>query len=441
MLPSRLPSPRRRPLLPLALALGGLLCPSAARAFGEDVCYPKTANGSGLYPAVDCLPLPSACNPSATVFSSACRTAVLAQAAATNANANPGRSTVHSDATYLMAQVVGFLERDAYWIAAYDEAIDLGSFTPADINGVPVGSGTATLDGLVRSNFNTGGVLLHFLAPRNNGLATPNPNVNGLRPVVSDPNEVLLANLRAWVLSDGGAPSCAGGLTTPAGVNNYATGPACYLNASLTGALAAIAATAVPFTVQNGTGPQIIQARATSGGVTYTYAPAFPSVVDPAHNDPALVKDARLGVYLHALADRVSHHVCTDKSVLTGPTTTVQNGVTSKSFDVQMTNPDCDQGNHFTRHALETGVNQSLIAAENATTVSALYAVFDELVAFARARGLAGNSGQRDALVADLVAALGTPGAATRVCKLVDVASKYGVTAYPGAASCAGVPR
>ena len=435
---SHRPSPRRsRTLFPLGLALGGLLSSSAAWAFGEDICYPKTANSSGLYPAVDCLPLPSACNPSATTFSSSCRTAVLNQVAATNANANPGRSTVHSDATYLMAQVVGFLERDAYWISVYDQAIDFGSFTPADINGVAVGSGTAVLDGLVRNNFNTGGVLFHFLAPRNNGLSIPNPNVNGLKPVVSDPNEVLLANLRGWALSDGGSPSCAGGLTTPVGANNYATGPACYLGASLTGALAAFSTTAVPFNVQHGTGPQIIQARTTSSSVTYTYAPAFPTVIDPANNDPALVKDARLAVYLHALADRISHHVCTDKSVLTGPTSSAS----GKNFDVQMTNPDCDQGNHFTRHALETGVTQSLVATENATTVNALNAVFDELVSFARARGLAGTSGQRDALIADLVAALGTPGAATRVCKLVDVASKYGVTAYPGAASCAGVPR
>ncbi len=41
-----------------------------------------------------------------------------------------GRSLVHTDSTYIIARKVGFSVRDAYWIAAYSEATDLGTFVP-----------------------------------------------------------------------------------------------------------------------------------------------------------------------------------------------------------------------------------------------------------------------------------------------------------------------
>ena len=57
--------------------------------------------------------------------------------------------------TYLLAQSVGFSATDAYWIAAYDEAADLGSFAPRDNDSQPFGNGafdTASVTGFVRTD-------------------------------------------------------------------------------------------------------------------------------------------------------------------------------------------------------------------------------------------------------------------------------------------------
>ncbi|HEX8113998.1 MAG TPA: hypothetical protein VF516_39975, partial [Kofleriaceae bacterium] len=96
-------------------------------------------------------------------------------------------------------------------------------------------------------------------------------------------------------------------------------------------------------------------------------APDFDALVatDGAHDtSPAHAADARLGVYLHMLADRISHHVCADRSVIAGPS--------PSGFSVDLTSAECAQGIHLLRHAWETGVGYARLFPQDRTTLAML---------------------------------------------------------------------
>src|SRR5215468_6117407 len=277
--------------LAAALAAGAILTPARdAAAFAEDLCY---APGGG--PLASCAPLPAVCRPAGT-DTAVCKAALIAEVARQRNASDGGRSSIHTDVTFLLAQAVGFSATDAYWIAAYDESADLGGFEIRDNDSLPVGGGalaTADVSGLVRTNAMSGGPLLHVIAPYNHGLATPPPGIDGLHPDPTDAaTEVTLANFRAWALAASSAarPACTGGLTVQSPAGDYATGPACYTTgAPIDGAVALFAVGAVPFSTK--AGPQI--AHDATPPVT---AAAFDTLVasDGAH-DPssAHAADAR----------------------------------------------------------------------------------------------------------------------------------------------------
>jgi len=409
--------------------IGALGVAGNAHAFYEDVCY----GNDGI---TSCLPLPASCSLTEPV-SQQCLTQALVTFAA-QPNAAPGRSTVHTDVTYLIAQAVGFPAANAYWIAAYDEATDLGNFVPRNQNGVVLRGyqSTATIDGLVRGNLANGGVLFHFNAPRNNGTKVPG-DTDGLHPEADDADtEVVLAHVRRWAMYEPNAPECTGGLTVWTG-SNYTSGDSCYtlpgttIPGTIAGSLLIAGQVAFPFNPP--TGPQIIAVTAglhrtpVSSEQFDTYIANADQVSDPAH-----AADARLGIYLHTLADRVSHHVCTDASVLTDPV----NGV----FSENMINQDCSQPLHVLRHMYETGVNFGSLSDQDKTTSSAIEIIYDELVAFAQKRGVlnskASDPGFRQALLNHISEALQKTDAANRISSLTQVACDYNLTPFPGASGC-----
>ncbi len=120
-------------LLTVALTATGLLVasPPKARAFAEDVCYTPGA------PPHSCAPLPFACPPS-DAHDPICGARAFFRYGYTLRQPLGGRSLVHTDSTYIMARKIGFSLQDAYWIAAYSEATDLGTFRPRDMRGNPV---------------------------------------------------------------------------------------------------------------------------------------------------------------------------------------------------------------------------------------------------------------------------------------------------------------
>ena len=403
--------------------------PGKAHAFAEDLCYPQ---GGGAL--VNCTPLPAVCRP-AGKETAACKAAIIA-VAARQRNANDGgRSSVHTDVTYLLAQSVGFSATDAYWIAAYDEATDLGSFAPRDSNSMPFGNGafaTAKISGFVRTDAQVGGPLLHVIAPYNGGRDTPPRGVDGLHP---DPQnaavEVTLANFRGWALAPSSAarPACTAGLTVRSAAGDYATGPACFTPGTpIQTSISLFGPINVPFTTQ--TGPQIVQ-----DGTPPIYAPDFDALIatDGAHDpSPAHAADARLGIYLHMLADRISHHVCGDHSVISGPT--------SNGFVVDLSSRECAQPIHLLRHAWETGVDYAQLKPQDRTTLAMLQSVQHELVAFARARGVlrpgADSPAVQSAYTAQIAAALEKPAAPARVAGLDAIGCARGFTPLPGQPAC-----
>ena len=415
----------------LAAATGLALCLHAApaAAFSEDLCWP--ADASGL---VACTPLPPACEPAGTV-SGACLTQAVAVYATVSGYAH-ARSALHADVSYLLAQAVGFTADDAYWIAAYDQAVDLGRYEPVDRAGATVGGGqlaTAIIDGFQRTNLADGGVFYHFIAPRAPRVGPPQP-VDGLHPNVADAGtEGFLAHLRAWAMegAGNGRPVCTDGLTVDTG-QDLALGLACFQRlggqpAQIDGTISVFATQSVPF--QASTGSQVVVSDQQPGGPVY--GGSFDSVVG---GDPRRSANARLGIYLHALADRISHHVCTDSSVLTGPSGIAQ------GFAVDMSHPECTQGTHALRHIWEIGVDPSLLAPEHRTLEAALAAIYDELLAFAADRGVlrpqASDPGYRSRWLAALAADLAIPAAAQRLDALASRACAERWPEFPGSQVC-----
>jgi hypothetical protein len=425
-----LPRPRSTAVAAAALAAGAILLPARdAGAFAEDLCY---APGGG--PLANCGPLPEACRPAGT-DTAACKAALIAVVARQRNASDGGRSSVHTDVAFLLAQAVGFSATDAYWIAAYDESADLGAFEIRDNDSRPVGGGalaTASVSGLVRTDAQSGGVLLHVIAPYNHGRATPPPGVDGLHPDPTDAaTEVTLASFRAWALaaSSTARPACTGGLTVQSAAGDYATGAACFATGTpIQASIRLFGPLDLPFGTQ--AGPQLVQ-----DSTTPVRAPDFDALVatDGAHDRSAgHAADARLGVYLHMLADRITHHVCTDRSVITGPS--------ASGFFVDLTSSECAQGIHLLRHAWETGVDYARLLPQDRTTLAMLQAIYRELVAFARARGVlrpgADSAATQAAYTAELARALQTFQAADRVAALDAVGCAHRLSPLPGQPVC-----
>jgi hypothetical protein len=343
------------------------------------------------------------------------------------------RSVFHGDTTALLAQAVGFSADDAYWIAAYDQAVDFGSYEPVDLMGQPYGGGglaTARIDGLQRANLQSGGVFFHFISPR--GAAG---TVDGLHPDLGDADsEGFLVHLRNWAMAVTGnlQPLCSDGLTEYSGTD-YALAPTCFTRAGggasvINAAISAIATAAVSFTVA--TGSQLIAAADTES--PNQYAESFDQIIG---GDPGRVANARLGIYLHALADRISHHVCTDGAALVGPTPTP-----ARDFNVDMSTTDCGQGWHALRHFWEIGVDASLLDSQDRTLEAALAAKYDELLKFAAFRGVlaagADDAGARDAWVDRLMPALAIASGAERLEAIGRIACAHNLSPFPGTGTC-----
>jgi len=166
------------------------------------------------------------------------------------------------------------------------------------------------------------------------------------------------------------------------------------------------------------------------------YAPGFDALVatDGSHDSSAAhAADARLGVYLHMLADRISHHVCEDVSVISGPS--------SSGFYVDLTSGECAQPIHLLRHAWETGVDFAQLAPQDRTTLAMLSSVYQELVAFARARGVlrpgADSTATQAAYTVQLAAALQKFAAPDRIAAIDAVGCAHGLSPFPGQPACA----
>ena len=179
------------------------------------------------------------------------------------------------------------------------------------------------------------------------------------------------------------------------------------------------------FTVQ--TGLQVLQAS-DAGIVTSS---SFDTLVG---GGAGRIADARLGVYIHAYGDRISHHVCLDDSYLYGPTKS------GTEWTADMTSGNCEQGLHSIRHIWETGTNYKLLLSPDRTTIAYLGDALQELGAFAKARGVlskrATDTSAVSALVTDLTNAESTQGVSARLAALRTVTCSLGLAPFPGEPAC-----
>ncbi len=361
-----------------------------------------------------------------------------------------GRSLVHSDSTYLMAQLIGFTPWQAYQIMMYTEATDSSQYTPFDQNGLQMISDadiascrsnwgpsmpryceaiTPVLNGVYKFNDTTGGMLLHLHTRFSKNRTAP-PQVNGSGPTypanyfsqANAPYEVVVNNLRDWVF-DQRVDACV------AGIMRYGNGsrmqqPCADSNLVLKEPQNFFAAGfekfAIPFQSTLG---QLILNQDSRGTVIATNSSLG------AYIQPHSANLAKMGIFVHSLEDRVSHHLCTDNSYFYQ---TRDGNYTSNYASVP-----CAQGRHFLWHVWEQGTNQSSdnLGAEYQTMAPALSAAFDQLVSYANHLGITvktQNVNNKASIISNLIGALQIYEPQQRLNAMVALMGTYQALSLPG---------
>jgi hypothetical protein len=397
------------------------LIPTVSFSFAEDICYSKQG---GLQ---NCFSQP--CQPGETSLT--CQAKAIKQLQTNVENSNGGRSTLHTDATYYFAQVLGFNSDQAHLIASYNEAADIGTYIPHDNQGnalvtleeckqanPPAACKLVTKDIMGVTRFKEPGFMLHYVIPYN----PEQKPINGLYPDIFDAKtEVTLANMRQWVYQN--TVFCTAGVTTLSSNGDYGTGDQCFKSINLIqdsymeGSLPVnLKLYEFAFSLDE----QIISQNTISGSPITSHN--FSEYVGQAEAD-----FARFGIYLHSLADRISHHQCGDASAIKGPNE-------SDNFSADFNIKQCSHGLHTLWHSWEAGVEQDQLPTEARTLEAALNIMYDEIAAFARAKGIAVENAQavKEKHVKFLVKAIEEPDAKTRVKKITDKLIELDLQPLPG---------
>lgn len=402
------------------IALMSLLFSSNVFAFGDDVCYFPTFDQQ----VINCYQLPDPCLDDNPDNDTQCANAVLLNAMQAGTDTDILRSSLHSDATYLLAQAVGFNKDQAFSIASYNQAMDHGVYTARNLLGEPLGgeySDTANINGLNRGNFISGGNLLHFVTPANGA-------ENGLEPNKTNPHEEpLLAHVRLWALASYRQTIdqfCTGGITNVSAKGDYATGVGCYKTNLGHDADLAIAIRNLQGgsnQISSSTGTQIIQQGSPNNGLPKVYADDFDQ-----HVGIDIAKEARIGVYLHVLQDRISHHICLDSSSLTGP------GIDGNFWLADLSNEECAQDIHVLRHAYEQATDYDQLDTSDQTTLAALKATYSELQLFAQLNNLQPVINDAEPLMENIAETLKIVDAVTRLESIAQISCDNQLNPYPG---------
>lgn len=421
------------------LALGFTSSPPAA-AFGVDVCFNDTSDGAA--PIRNCIEVEQWCRqqPLPSGFNAICKILATSDSlkglSGTNAIIG-GRSLMHSDSVYFIAQLAGFSAWQAYQIMIYSEATDQSSYEPFDSRGRPM-LGQAEIDecrsslspayeclaitpklmGLYKFNDESGGQLLHlhsrYSANKEAPATTAFPTDYFSRE--NSKHEVLLSNLKQWAF---GARDdlCVSGITedmsnplSACAENQIITFPMNFFGFAIAGK--------VPFEARLGT---LVINESLNERVLSTEE-AFSNYIS---HDTDM---ARLGIFLHVLADRVSHHMCTDESYFYRDS--------AESFDSIFAAEPCGQGNHFLWHAWEQGTAQSGLNDINYKTMEeALAQTWNILQERGIQLGIARaeiTEPQLLAIGAQLIEALGMYDPASRLSRMTQLIESHHYLPLPG---------
>lgn len=391
-----------------------------ASAFLEDLCLPRSAADGTLSWCVR----PTCAAP--TSPDSACLAQTL-----DFLTIEPGRSMIHADSTYFLAQALGYRADVAYWIAAYDEVTDYTQYVPIDQCGfqaanedaiengtseqTSVNSGrdyiTARFNGFQRTNLNTDGPLDHYVVAFSpNGQGTDVHSAGGVQALypfhypqpgyplhLDDAYQRTLYNLRQWAMIPTSDPGllCTVGLT-----ESTAEGTRCVSGGTITGAVPLITQSAQGIPIDVPSGFKVLNYETSMGGeTTIVYYDQLESWLndetrttgklwlDPSPR-PVPVQLARLGLYLHILQDNSSHATyCGDDapSPPGGGDPGTYMFMTSDG-NVQLSfGSSCASSPHLAGHVQETGTGDAPLPLRDYV---ALNNTVDELIAFGNAVAL-----------------------------------------------------
>lgn len=433
------------------LVIGVLLCLNSifAHAFGQDICF--SAHGMSR---LNCLNVGKQCrtNHLSPEMDIQCRLLAIGSALSSFGSKNGGneliggRSLVHSDATYFMAQLIGYSPWQAYEIMVYSEATDQSQYTPFGQNGRQLLSNativacqnqwgsampneclltTPSVKGVGRFSVHTGGIWLHLHArysPDGQPLSdTPYP-VDYLAPQYAT-HEKLLHDFHAWVF-DEKKGMCVYGITNidpTTHTINSCTNSKYTINSTMNMSVFSFPPIIIPFVTPLGNF-QINNTDNTSQNPVYANDRSLDTYLFP--HEAAY---AKIGMFIHSLADRYSHHVCSDRSYF------FQND--SGNYEAIFNSTYCAQGGHFLRHVWEQGTDQSdaNLDKEFQTIRPALLAVYQTLLAYAQHREIPIHANvDRDKIIDDLVRVLSLYDASERLDQMVALMDAYQILPLPG---------
>lgn len=320
----------------------------------------------------------------------------------------PGRSMVHADATYFLAQALGYRADVAYWIAAYNEVADQTRYAPIDqcgnqATGTNSGKTFITLrfNGFQRTNVKLDGPLYHYVVPFSPGgdgrdahgasgvralypLHAPAP---GYPQEIDDVYQGTLYNLRQWAMRRDSAAGllCAAGLTEPNGPSHF-SGANCLRDVAIQGVVPLIARSRVGPNISAHSGPKILDNS--QGEVTYEQLGNW--LKDGKRTSGALWKDpastsvpeaiVRIGLYIHSLQDTASHSPCADEAPGAAGNSDQGTYMAFEGGGVKLHfGATCATVAHLAGHLQETATGDAPLPLRDYT---ALKMTLDELIAF-----------------------------------------------------------
>jgi hypothetical protein len=295
-----------------------MLSTSSANAFLEDICQSRRGQGISFCIQPKC--------PAQFTVNQACPAQLLEFA-----TIKPGRSMIHADSTYFIAQALGYRADVAYWIAAYNEVTDYGQYKPLDQCGVEASAKNsgrsfvaAAFNGFVRTNANTDGPLDHYVVSFSpNGQGTDVHGAGGVSalyplhypqpgyPVrIDDTYQKTLANARQWAMLPGRDPGllCTVGLTSPDGTR--------CLSGTIKGQVPVIMTSTRGIPLNVPAGKKVLNYDTNTKTSVYyeelgSYLNDKQKTIGTLWKDPVPVpvpvQIARIGLFLHILQDTSSH--------------------------------------------------------------------------------------------------------------------------------------
>ena len=289
-------------------------------AFLEDLCLPRKGSNATLQWCVR----PTCAGPYQDP------NAACPQQTADFITIMPGRSMIHADSTYFIAQALGYRADVAYWIAAYNENADYSQYLPIDQCGVMASTSnsgksyiTAYFNGFLRTSQDTDGPLDHYVvnfSPNGTGTDVHGPQgVSGVYPLhypkpgypvhIDDVYQKTLANLRQWGMLKTTDPGvlCTVGLTE---------GDGCLETGRIIGTVPFFLRTGIgSFNIDVPVGKKVLNYTSDANGTKIDTYDQLQNYLNASAGRlwkssppvPVPVQVARIALYLHVLQDSSSH--------------------------------------------------------------------------------------------------------------------------------------